>query len=116
MLNCIFCQIVSGEQPCYQIHADDHFLAFLDIHPQVAGHTLVIPKIHYRHFWDLPDPGALINFAQIIVRHYQTVLTTDLIYAGVKGEIVSHAHLHLLPQTTAISLSLEDLHQKLQLP
>ena len=40
----IFSRIMAGEIPAYKIAEDAQFLAFLDIHPQVAGHTLVIPK------------------------------------------------------------------------
>ena len=40
----IFTRIVNGEIPCYKIYEDDKTLAFLDIHPETKGHTLVIPK------------------------------------------------------------------------
>jgi histidine triad (HIT) family protein len=40
----VFSKIVSGEIPCYKVAEDDNFLAFLDINPLKAGHTLVIPK------------------------------------------------------------------------
>ena len=41
----IFSKIVAGEIPCYKIAENDKFLAFLDINPLKAGHTLVIPKV-----------------------------------------------------------------------
>ena len=40
----IFSKIVAGEIPSYKIAEDEHFFAFLDIHPLMPGHTLVIPK------------------------------------------------------------------------
>ena len=40
----IFTRIINGEIPCYKIYEDDKTLAFLDIHPETKGHTLVIPK------------------------------------------------------------------------
>ena len=43
-MSTIFDKIISGEIPSYKVYEDDHCLAFLDIHPCVKGHTLVIPK------------------------------------------------------------------------
>ena len=40
----IFTKIVNGEIPCYKIAETKHCLAFLDVSPICAGHTLVIPK------------------------------------------------------------------------
>ena len=37
-------KIINGELPCYKIVEDDHFIAFLDIDPNVKGHTLCVPK------------------------------------------------------------------------
>ncbi len=44
MADTIFSKILSGEIPCHRIYEDDLVLAFLDINPLSAGHTLVIPK------------------------------------------------------------------------
>jgi len=55
MDNCIFCKIVKGDIPCYKIYENDKFLAFLDISEFTPGHTLVIPKKHYRFIWDVED-------------------------------------------------------------
>ena len=52
--DCVFCKIVNKEIHANIVYEDDNFLAFLDIHPQSPGHTLVIPKKHYRWVWDVP--------------------------------------------------------------
>ena len=41
----VFAKILRGELPCHKVYEDEHTLAFMDIMPQVAGHTLVIPKV-----------------------------------------------------------------------
>ena len=41
----IFSKIIAGEIPCYKIYEDEKTLAFLDIHPETPGHTLVVPKV-----------------------------------------------------------------------
>ena len=51
---CIFCRIVAGEIPCHKVYEDDEVLSFLDVGPIVTGHTLVIPKAHYRTVMETP--------------------------------------------------------------
>jgi len=45
--NCIFCKIVSGEQPSKLVYEDEAMLAILDIRPAVKGHCLILPREHY---------------------------------------------------------------------
>ena len=40
----IFAKILRGEAPAFKVYEDDYSLAFMDVMPQVDGHTLVIPK------------------------------------------------------------------------
>ena len=40
----IFSKLISGELPCNKVAESNEFLAFLDIKPNVLGHTLCIPK------------------------------------------------------------------------
>lgn len=114
--NCLFCHIVAGEIPAYKIFEDDNYLAFLDIHPQAPGHTLIIPKAHYRWVWDMPNPGDLLNLGKTIINHYQQVSGIKIIHANIMGELVPHAHLHLIPQEFSSSLSLAELQSQLKLP
>jgi len=97
--NCVFCKIVEGKIPCFKIYEDDEFLAFLDIHPWVKGHTLVIPKKHYRWVWDLPPKMAMKYFAVVnrIANHYRQVFETEFVMSWVYGYDVPHAHIHLFP-------------------
>ena len=99
MLGCIFCKIVKGEIPCYKIYEDKDWLAFLDISQIVDGHTLVIPKKHYRWVWELEGIGELYKVAQKIVKKMQTVSGKEMVVSVTIGNEVAHAHLHLMPQT-----------------
>jgi histidine triad (HIT) family protein len=96
--SCPFCQIVQGTKPCHKIYETADTLAFLDVNPHAYGHTLIVPKVHYRWVWDMPEPGILLNATKIITAHYRQVLHTKVFTASIIGEKVSHAHLHLLPQ------------------
>jgi len=97
MKDCVFCQIVAGKIPCYKIYEDDQFLAFLDIAPFVYGHTLVIPKKHYRWVWDLPNVGQFFQVTAKIANHYKKVFKTDLVTSIIWGQLVPHAHIQILP-------------------
>ena len=44
MDRCLFCAIASGKVPAHIVYEDDRTIAFLDIHPSVPGHTLIIPS------------------------------------------------------------------------
>ncbi len=97
MGNCIFCKIVSGEVPAHKVYEDEKYLAFLDIHPLAPGHTLIIPKQHYRWVWDVPEIGAYFEVVQKIARAQQKAFETDLILSKIIGDEVQHAHIWVFP-------------------
>lgn len=95
----IFSRIVSGEIPAYRIAENDRFLAFLDINPQVEGHTLVIPKVEVDNLWDLDDAllqEALV-FAKPVAKALERAFACNRCGLSVIGFDVPHAHIHLLP-------------------
>lgn len=97
-MSSVFSKIVAGEIPCYKIYEDDKVMAFLDIHPETKGHTLVIPKIEVDKIYDLDDETyvALMLAAKKIARHMEDVLGTRIIWKVV-GTDVPHTHIHLEP-------------------
>ena len=108
MEECVFCKIVKGEIPSYKVYEDDNFLAFLDINPQSPGHTLVIPKKHYRWVWDIserrdvsPNIGEYFEIVQKIARAQQRAFNTEWILSKVVGEDVPHAHVWVFPGNNA---------------
>ncbi|MCX6786419.1 MAG: HIT domain-containing protein [Candidatus Kaiserbacteria bacterium] len=92
MEECIFCKIIAGDIPAHKVYEDEQFLAFLDIRPLSAGHTLVIPKEHYRFVWDVPNVGEYFVVVQKIAKALQKISGTDEVYMKVIGEEVPHAH------------------------
>ena len=52
--NCIFCQISQNKIPADRTFDDENFFAILDNKPKTTGHTLIIPKKHYKTMFDLP--------------------------------------------------------------
>lgn len=100
MTDCIFCKIVAGEIPSYKIYEDEKYLAFLDISQVTNGHMLLIPKKHYRYVWDIEDGGEFFELAQRIAKNIQKISMADSVMSLTIGEMVPHAHLHLVPDTT----------------
>lgn len=95
----IFSRIIAGEIPSYSIAENEHFFAFLDIHPIVKGHTLVIPKLETDQLFDLPATylSGLLPFSQPIAAALKKAFGVKRVGLSVMGMEVPHAHLHLLP-------------------
>src|SRR3989338_7545418 len=98
MENCIFCQIVAGKSPCYKVYEDNLFIGFLDIYPHVEGHTLLIPKKHYRWVYDYPEFGRYWQTTLVVTRAIQKALSPAFITYLTIGVDVAHAHIHILPR------------------
>ena len=106
MQDCIFCKIVSKEIPAHIVYENEHFLAFLDTRPQSPGHTLVIPKQHYRWVWDIP---ANKNTSPNLAEYFDTVskialaqrkaFNQEMILSKIVGEEVPHAHIWVFPSS-----------------
>jgi histidine triad (HIT) family protein len=97
MTDCIFCQIANHQLPATIVHEDSSYIAFLDIHPESKGHTLVIPKNHYRWVWDVPDVGGYFETTRKIALELQSTHKADSVRSFINGDLVAHAHIHLIP-------------------
>ncbi len=105
MEDCIFCKIVRQEIPCAEVYADDRVLAFLDIGPIARGHTLISPKAHYLTLWEIPGELAedlLVTMQKVGRALMETTQATGLNVVmnnfGPAGQVVPHAHWHLIPR------------------
>lgn len=95
----IFTKIIRGEVPCHKIYEDSKTIAFLDIHPQAPGHTLVIPKMQVVSMQDLSeeDYNALMETVKKVMRRQSEIFGDDYrICLKVMGFDVPHAHVHVL--------------------
>lgn len=98
-MSSIFTKIIQGEIPSYKIAEDDRFYAFLDIHPNAKGHTLVIPKIEIDKLFDLDDANyiGLMQFAKKVATAIEKTIPCNRVGMSVVGLEVPHAHVHLIP-------------------
>jgi len=103
-MDCIFCDIINKKSYAEVLFENESAISFLDIKPINYGHTLVIPKIHYENFLDLPEDelSELIkvtkNISGAIVNSLNpegfNVVTNNGIAAG---QSVFHFHFHIIP-------------------
>jgi histidine triad (HIT) family protein len=99
---CLFCRIAAGELSADRVYEDDEVLAFKDIHPQAPFHCLVIPKTHVATLNDFsPQQSALIGRLLLAAKR----IAADNGLPGYRvamnvgkegGQVVFHAHLHVL--------------------
>ena len=95
----IFTRIVNREIPAHILREDDDFMAFLDIRPVTAGHSLVITKREIDDVFDLPDPllSGLLVFARPVANAIRETSGAQRVGVAVVGIEVPHAHIHLVP-------------------
>lgn len=95
--NCIFCKIIKGEIPSHKVYENENFLAFLSIDPVSPGHTLIIPKEHFRWVWDVPNAGEYFEVARRVAVAQKKAFDTEMILSKIYGEEVPHAHIWIYP-------------------
>ena len=104
-MDCIFCKIVAGDIPSTKVYEDDASLAFLDIRPVHRGHTLVIPKAHYRNILDIPEE-IFADVARTIKKVAPAVkagsnasgVNVSSSHEPSAGQEVFHLHVHIIPR------------------
>ena len=98
MEDSIFTKIIKGEIPCYKIYEDDKTMAFLDIAPEVLGHTLVVPKTQVDKIYELSDEDyqALMAAVKKVAIRMEKALDKRPIMKVI-GVDVPHAHVHVMP-------------------
>ena len=103
--NCIFCKIANGDIPSRTIYEDDDFRVIMDLAPATKGHSLILPKEHYKNIYELADGTAAKVFP--LAKKMAALMTEKLGADGfnimqnnneVAGQTVFHFHMHLIPR------------------
>ena len=98
----VFTKIIRGEIPSHKIYEDEKTLAFMDIHPVMPGHVLIVPKNQVDHVDDLPeaDYTALFQTVKHVAARVKEVLSAKRAVILVMGYDIAHAHVHVLPSNS----------------
>ena len=95
---CIFCAIVGNQIPAFKVYEDENFIGFLDIRPLNKGHTLVVPKKHYRWTYEVEAFGPYWEIAKKIALAQIGSLEAKYVQFITAGMGVTHAHIHVIPR------------------
>ena len=107
-MECVFCQIVSGQLPAAIEYENDHVVVFRDIRPQAPFHWLVVPKKHMVSILEchrkddavwlavLEAVHDLSRVHQLAEKGFRLVTNTG----EAAGQTVLHMHFHLLAGRT----------------
>lgn len=101
MEECIFCKIALGVAPCFKVYEDKNFFGFLNIMPRTAGHSLLIPKKHYRWVYDIPEFGSYWEAVLKLTNAMKKVFETDWVTYFTYGAL-EHAHVHIMPRNRSV--------------
>jgi histidine triad (HIT) family protein len=82
MSECIFCQIISKEEPASRVYEDENVIAFMSNRPVNVGHTLVAPKNHYITIYEIPEEEAPYLFR--IVKRITTAVKGAVDAEGIR--------------------------------
>lgn len=116
--DCLFCQIVKKSEPAYIVFEDEKHLAFLDVHPQEAGHTLVIPKKHTAYYWEMTNEDWMAYMAAVkrVTKILRESTNDNRVSLHILGIHVPHTHVHLIPSnfTGWVRTALPDIAQEIR--
>jgi len=104
-MDCIFCAIIEGKAPAEMVYEDESVVAFMDINPANAGHTLVVPRQHVRDIFDIGEEtaAAVMRAVVRVARAIKAALQPDgvnLLQASGRAafQSVFHFHIHVVPR------------------
>lgn len=100
----IFAKILRGEIPSIRVYEDENCIAFMDVMPQSAGHTLIVPRAPSRNLLDA-DPEVLAKVIPVVQKIGQAAmkafnadgLQLRQFNEAPSGQTVYHLHFHIIP-------------------
>jgi histidine triad (HIT) family protein len=101
----IFAKILRDEAPTFKVFENEFSLAFMDVMPQVPGHTLVIPKNAAENIHDAD--ATILGETIKAVQHVSAAVKAAFAAPGIMvaqlngpaaGQTVFHLHFHILPR------------------
>ena len=109
----IFAKILKGDAECVKVLENDFILAFMDVMPQVEGHTLVIPKDPAENLHDV-DP-IILGHTMATVQRVAAAVKQAFVAPGIMiaqlngapaGQTVFHLHFHILPRADGLDIGM----------
>lgn len=100
--DCLFCKIIKKKIPSFILYEDEDLMVILDAYPDADGHTLIIPKKHYKDILELDNDTLIKLFdkARELTTRLMEKLGKDAITFVInygEAQAIKHFHLHLIP-------------------
>jgi diadenosine tetraphosphate (Ap4A) HIT family hydrolase len=104
--SCVFCRIIAGHVAASIVYRDDLVTAFMDAHPVVRGHLLVVPNRHTPDLAgiDVESGGRMFNVGRRLAGALRRsglrceAVNFFLADGAAAGQSVFHSHLHVIPR------------------
>ena len=103
--DCIFCKLANGVFPTNFIYEDEDFKVILDANPATKGHSLILPKKHFKNILDADEEilKKIFPLAKKLSNKLIEVLKCDGVNVlqnnnEAAGQAVFHLHIHLIPR------------------
>jgi len=119
MEDCVFCRIASGKIPAAKVYEDENTISFLDIMPANKGHCLVVPKKHYETLLEISDDDLanLVKATKKVAKALSLSIGNGsfnivMNNGEIAGQLVAHAHLHIIPRFKGDRLRIKWSHKK----
>lgn len=103
--DCLFCQIVAGEEPSVKVWENEEFLGIKNKYPAAPTHVLVIPKDHVKK-QEMSTSNNGVLWGKIMVAVFEVVCLLGLDKTGYKlvnngagYNHFEHEHMHILGGT-----------------
>jgi histidine triad (HIT) family protein len=104
-MDCVFCQIATGELPTDPIYQNNKVIAFAPLDPVSVGHTLIAPKAHYENLADI-TVELLCDVMEVAKSIAMDLLVKNcarginLLHASGRDaeQSILHFHIHVVPR------------------
>lgn len=108
MSACVFCEIIAKRSPAEYVAQWAEAIAIVPVGPVVAGHVIVIPRVHVRDFSTEPMVTAMtMARAAELVRDLGGTPANLITSAGKAAtQSVLHLHVHVVPRAENDGLAL----------
>lgn len=100
---CLGCRLSNKLEPVNVVYENEYVCCFLDIEPHNEGHTLILPKKHYKELeeLDLETANAIMQASIPISKALKKLVKPDGITICQNGgtfDDLTHYHMHVIPR------------------
>jgi len=100
---CLGCALANKALPVQVVYEDEYVCCILDHDPFNEGHTLILPKKHFRFVdeFDTETANAVMKAAQLMSKAIKKMYKPDGITVCQNGgafDDLTHYHMHVVPR------------------